>query len=119
MFEFLKTIIDYEIKDIEAKLSPTPGCLYGGIGEVELEVYSSGKANLECKIKHSGIPDGTEVNVVINGYIVDTLTMHGGRAQNHRTFSADAPTSLQAEVGNTVEMEINGQICYRGTFYRD
>ena len=119
MFGFLKTIIDYEIKDVEAKLTPTPECLYGGIGEVELEAYSSGKTNLECKITHSGIPDGTQVNVVINGNIVDTLTMQGGRARNHQTIAADSPATPKADVGDTAEMEINGQVCYRGTFYRD
>ena len=118
MFGFLKNVISYEIKDIEAKCLPTPDCFYGGVGEIELEVFSSGNANLECKIKHSGIPDGTDVDVVVGGNNVATFTMQGGRARCQVSYT-DGQIIPHAEIGDTAEMEINGQVCYRGVFQRD
>lgn len=118
MFGFLKTIINVEIKDVEAKLMPTPECVYGGIGEVEMEVFSAGNAKIECEIKHSGIPDGTQVDVVVGGNTIATLMMQGGRAKARLAF-AEGDSIPQADIGDTAEMEINGQVCYRGTFCRD
>ena len=118
MFEFLKTIINIQVKDIEAKLLPTAECLYGGKGEVELEVFSAGNARAEFEIKHSSIPDGTLVDVIVGGNNIATLVIQSGRAKEYLTYS-EGDNIPQAEIGDAAEMVINGQVCYRGTFYRD
>jgi len=118
VFEFLKTIVNVQVKDIEGKLLPTVECFYGGKGEVELEVFSAGNAKAEFEIKHSSIPDGTLVDVVVGGNNVATLVVQGGRAKEFLTY-AEGDNIPQAEIGDAAELEINGQVCYRGTFQRD
>ena len=118
VFEFLKTIVNIQVKDIEAKLLPTAECLYGGKGEVELEAFSAGNTCVEAEIKYCGVPDGTPVDVTVGGNRIATLVVQGGRAKEYLKFS-EHDNVPQAEVGDTAEMAINGQVCYRGTFYRD
>ena len=118
VFEFLKTIVNIQVKDIEAKLLPTADCQYGGKGEVELEAFSAGNARVEVEIKHCGIPDGTPVDVVVGGNNVATLVVQGGRAKEFLTY-VEGDNVPQAEIGDAAEFEINGQVCYRGKFQRD
>ena len=118
MFSFLKSIISYQVIDLEAKLMPTPDCSFGGKGEVELEVFSSGNARMEIDIKHTVIPDGTPVDFVYNGSTFATVTPFRGYARERFSFGEQQVYPEFAE-GDTVEMRIAGQTCYTGTFYRD
>jgi len=58
MLEFLKKMFRFKKLDPEAKLQPTPECTFGGVGEVEVEVWSDGTASVELSLEHSGAPNG-------------------------------------------------------------
>ena len=73
MFEALKKLLRYKRSEVEASLNPTPECAWGGVGEVEVEVWSDGGVSIEASIKHSGAPDGTELEVYCSGNHVPGL----------------------------------------------
>lgn len=118
MFNFLKSIVTYKVKDIEAKLFPAPGCTYGGKGEVEFEVNSNGVAELEVELKHTGIPNGCIVDVVANGMTLASVSPMNGFIKQHFEFNEiDQQSTLES--GDIIEMKIDGQTLYSGSFQRD
>ncbi|MGI9519128.1 MAG: hypothetical protein ACR2NP_18900, partial [Pirellulaceae bacterium] len=111
VLNFLKSLVNVQTLDLEAKLFPAPSCAWGGKGEVELEAFHNGNARMEVEIKHSGIPDGTSVELVSNGSVIATVTPIGGFIKERYEFSELEPHPEFAE-GDLVEMRIGGQVCY-------
>ena len=118
MFEFLKTLVNIQIKDIEADVFPTPECIFGGKGEVEFELFQNGNASIEFEVKRTTIPDGTVVEVLGGGNYIGELVVQGGRAKQCLKFE-EGQSQPQLEIGDTAEMIIHGQVCYVGTFCQD
>lgn len=120
MFDFLKTIIkvNRKIKDIEANLGPVPGCSYEGVGEVEFEVREDGCANIELELKRTNVTAGTVVEVVCGNEYVGEIHVVGDRNKQRIAF-APGEQLPQLEVGQTVEMIIDGQLCFSGVFHND
>ena len=118
MFSFLKSLVNVQVIDLEAKLFPTPDCNFGGKGEVELEVFKAGHAKMEIDIKHTVIPDGTPVDFVANGLVFATITPFRGYASERFSFDETQSYPEFAE-GDIVEMQVAGQTCYTGMFQRD
>jgi hypothetical protein len=118
MFEFLKKIFRTKRSEIEAKLAPTPDCTWGGVGEIEIESWSDGAVQVEASIKHSGAPDGTELEAWGAGHHLAGLTVRGGYAKAYVSLSADA---LAAPIvsGDEAEFRSGGDTMYRGAFRSD
>ena len=120
MFDFLKTIIkiNSKIKDIEAKLSPVPGCIFDGVGEVEFEAFEDGCGNIELELERTNVPAGTVVEVVCENVYVGEIHVVGARNKQRIAYPS-AETLPQLEAGQTVEMIIDGQVCFAGVFLND
>ena len=118
MLNFLKSLVNAQVLDVEAKLFPSPGCTFGGKCEVELEVFHAGNARMEIEIKHTGIPDGTPVEVVAGGMTIATVQPVGGFAKEYLEY-AEHQVHPELAVGDLVEMRIAGQTCYSGTCRKD
>ncbi|MDH3583301.1 MAG: hypothetical protein OER86_03720 [Phycisphaerae bacterium] len=120
MLNLLKKIFRIKLRELEAKLDPTPDCTHGGRGEVEIESWSDGSVGLEVSIKHTGLPDGTQLEVICGGEAVSAITVRGGYAKEKITFTPEDQTTLRdCKSGDEAEMQQDGQALYRGTFRRD
>lgn len=120
MFEFLKTVlqVSYKIKDIEAKPSPVAGSVHTGLAEVEFEAYDDGRANIELELKRTNVPAGTVVEFVCENVYLGEIRIKGDR-NKQRIAYAPGETLPQLEAGQTVELIIDGQVCFSGVFYND
>lgn len=118
MFEALKKLFRYKRSEVEAHLNPTPECTWGGVGEIEVEVWSDGTVQIEASIKHSGVPDGTELEVCCSGNRVTTLLVNGGYAKVY-VSSGDGSPLPEVGIGDDGELRHDGKTLYRGQFRRD
>ncbi len=118
MLDFLKKIFRFKTKELEANLQPAPGSSHGGRAEVEVEFWSDGEMQIEASVKHSGLPDGTKLDVNCGGRTVATLTVMGGYAkQMVKPSPMSQPPAI--DVGDQADMSSNGTVIYSGTFRRD
>ncbi|NND65525.1 MAG: hypothetical protein HKM24_06140, partial [Gammaproteobacteria bacterium] len=92
MLDLLKKIFRYKKQDLEANLQPTSSCTFGGIGEVEYELWSDKTATVEASIKHSSIPDGSQIDVQCRGQKITSIMVNGGFAK--QAFKSDNIRSL-------------------------
>ena len=120
MFDFLKSIVkvNRKIKDIEAKLYPMADCAYVGQGEIEFEAREDGCANIEMELERTNVPVGTVVEVVCGNVYLGEIHIVSHHNKNRVAF-APGETLPQLEVGQTVEMIIDGKPCFTGIFYND
>lgn len=118
MFDALKKLFRFKRSEVEAKLSPTPECTWGGVGEVEVEHWSDGGVSIEASIKHSGVPDGTELEVWCAGNRITSLLVARGYAKAYVNSGA-ATQSPVVGIGDEAEFRHAGSTLYRGTFRRD
>ena len=118
MIEFLKTVFKTKNIELEAKLQPTPDNTFGGKAEVEFESWSDGTGNIEAEIKHSGIPDGTEVEVVCGGNPIAKMAVLNGFAKAIHEFDDLNPTP-NFSTGDRVQFLLEGIPIFQGQFIPD
>lgn len=121
MFEFLRKLFGgggCRKVELEADLVPAAGCTFGGKAEVEVKRYPCGTVKVEAEIKHSGMPDGSAVEVIVGGRSVMTLTVQSGFAKQEIRFGPEQAMEVPA-VGDAVEMRLGGAGVYEGVFRRD
>ena len=118
MLDALKKLFRYKRIDLEAKMRPTPECTFGGVGEVEFELWSDGAAALEASLKQSGVPNGSDLEVFCGGRSISVLPVAGGYAKVYLTF-AENQTPPAISAGDEAEMRLDGVVMYKGTFRRD
>lgn len=107
-------------EDFEAKLIPTNENEFAksGRGEVERELYSDGNAELKLQFSGTNIPDGSSVNLHINGNIVKDYKVNKGRVYEKINTKSGA-TVPTVKAGDEAEVIYNGQTVLSGTFYPD
>ncbi len=118
MLDWLRKVFSYKTVDLEAKLRPTPECTFGGSGEVEVEVWSDGNASIEAELKNSGVPAGTELELICANARIMNLAVTGGYAKQTLTFS-EPRKPPRIEAGDTAELRLDGRVMYNGTFRLD
>ena len=118
MLDFLKKLVRFKRVDLESKLRPTPECTFGGIGEVEVEIWSDGTASLEASLKHSSVPNGSDLDIYWSGSKLITLPVAGGFAKQVLIFSEDQSVP-EIKAGDEAELRLGDQVLYRGSFRRD
>lgn len=118
MFEVLRRAFRTKRSEVEATLGPTPECAWGGVGGIEVETWSDGAVRIEASIKHSGAPDGTDLDVYGAGHRLTALTVRSGYAKANVSLGADA---LAAPIisGDEAEFRSGGRTLYRGAFRPD
>lgn len=119
MLDFIKSIVRTKVTDLEAKLLPTEACTYGGQAEVEFEMFSDGQGKIEFEIEHADIPVGSIVFVFVGGKHVGEVVTSPGKVKEVVWLNDTILAVPNIEVGEVAEMEIDGEVCYRGQFYRD
>ena len=118
MFNFLAKFFRSKRGEVEAKLYPTPECQFGGVGEVEIETWSDGAVELEVSIKHTGIPDGTKLDVCFGGRKVLSLVVAQGYAKQWLKSSPQVVIPA-INIGDEAEIQYQGNTLYRGQFRPD
>ena len=118
MFKFLAKIFRTKQQELEAKLHPTPQCQFGGVGEVEIEFWSDGVSKLEASVKHTGIPDGAELDVCIRGDKVLSLIVNQGYAKQWLN-SGHGVAIPAVRIGDQAQLRYQGTVLYQGQFRPD
>ena len=118
MLNFISKFFRVKQKEVEAKLLPTNLCTFGGVGEVEIETWSGGIVKLEASLKHSGLPDGAMISVLLSGQQILSFQLSGGYAKKH-IQSTEGYNIPDIAVGEIAEMQYNSQVLYRGPFRPD
>ena len=82
---------------IEAQLS---GAMLNGLvprGEAELETFTDGSRKFEIEVRNVNLPDGTVLNVLVDGTRVGTLTLaaHAGELELKTRDGATLPEIVQ------------------------
>ncbi len=116
MFGFLKKIFRVKTRELEANLYPSPTCTYGGKGEVEISWYSDSSIELELSLKHSGVPDGSEVDFYCGRDKVGTVTVRGGYVKSKEIYH-DMDVDIPA--GTSAEIRLQGSVIYQGQLQPD
>ena len=68
------------LEDYEAKILPIKNSHVTGKGKVEWERYGSGEVEFELKLKKLNIPDGTSLEVHLNGRHLGSAEVQSSRA---------------------------------------
>jgi hypothetical protein len=116
MVTFLKKFFRFKTKEVEAKLRPTAGCTFGGVGEIELGWFTDGSVKAELELKHSSVPDGSEVEFMADGRRLGAAIVQRGFAKAYETLSAE---SFTVKEGSKAELRLNGDTVYEGFFRPD
>ncbi|MEL6362987.1 MAG: hypothetical protein AAFR21_18115 [Pseudomonadota bacterium] len=113
MFGALARIFPVKTRELEAKLTGVQG--HTGYGEVEIDYWSNGRAQVEVELR--GIA-GLAADLVVAGRPVGTVPLDNGRAD----YDFDAqPLSeaFQAQDGDIVEIHQNGIAVLHGVLVVD
>ena len=116
MLRFFSKFFRIKTKELEAKLLPTAECSFGGVGEIELNFFNDGEIRTELSLKHSGVPDSTNLEFFCDGVLIGTTEVSGGYAKKYETISN---RNIKADVGSIAELKINGAVLYKGQFRPD
>lgn len=116
MLGFLKKLFVVQTSEFEAKLRPTPECTFGGVGEIEVSMFSDGKIQLELSLKHSGAPDGARLDFYSGAELLGTVTVKGGYAKSYDKL---LDRTLDISNGSPAELRMDGVTLYQGEFRPD
>ncbi len=117
MFKFFSKIFRVKSSELEAKLSPTPDCKFGGVGEIEIETWSDGEIKVKVSLKHTSIPDGTRVEFICGGHNLAVVNTVNGYAKKYLKPVQDG--FLSVNIGDEAEVRVEGCSLYRGQFRPD
>lgn len=72
-----------EVSDLEARLRPIAGAAAAtrATGNAEREEWDDGSAEFEAHVRGLDLPDGTEIEFVVEGVSVGRAVLTGGRAR--------------------------------------
>ena len=116
MIGFLKKFFVIKTSEFEAKLRPTPECTFGGVGEIEVSMFSDERIQLELSLKHSGVPDGARLDFYSGRELLGTVSAQGGYA---KSYDKIMDRTLDIANGSPAELRIDGVTLYRGEFRPD
>ncbi|HSM09803.1 MAG TPA: hypothetical protein VLA33_12430 [Gemmatimonadota bacterium] len=72
-----------EVSDLEARLRPIAGAAAAprAAGSAEREEWDDGSAEFEAHVRGLDLPDGTEIEFVVEGVTIGRAVLTGGRAR--------------------------------------
>ena len=109
------------VEDFEARLSPTPDAGHAfeaAHGKSEHERFANGEIEFEVHIRDIRVPDGTSLDVRVNGFAVAAVVVENGRISLR--LSRKAGHAIPAvNSGTDIEVWHGAQVVIRGTFAPD
>lgn len=87
-------------------------------GEMEIKHYDNGEKHLEIDLHGLSVPDGAQAQAMIDGKIVQDITIQRGFAHMHYN-SADGEIIPDVQHGSKAEIRYMGELLLEGTFFRD
>lgn len=110
--------------EFEADLFPIPKnwleklSLRSKKGEMEIKHYSHGEKRMEIDLRGIKVPNGEQVQAMIDGKIVRDVTIQRGYARM-RYNSVDGEIIPDVQHGSKAEIRYMGELLLEGTFIRD
>ena len=109
-----------KLSEIEANLYkvPTPKFFRSPKGEVEYKDYDDGEKQLEAKFYGIKAPDGSMVELKLNGTSILNFSLKNGRI-NVKLSSNEGHQIPKMTVDDIVEIALNGTVMLQGKFLPD
>lgn len=109
-----------ELSDFEARLGPVSGVAVaaGGSGKAEREEWDDGSAEFEVHVRGLDLPDGSEIEFVVDGVTLGRAATSGGRARLEYDSRRGDDVPPVAE-GRRLVIRHAGEDLLEGTFRPD
>jgi uncharacterized protein (DUF58 family) len=109
-----------EVEDLEAKLRPQPGveAASRARGAAEREEWDDGEAEFEAFVSGLGLPDGSDVEFVVEGIVLGRVALERGRARlEFDSRSGEDVPPIAAD--QRIEVHHGGTVLMVGQFRHD
>lgn len=87
-------------------------------GEMEIKHYDHGERKMEIDLRGIKIPNGDQVQAMIDGKIIRDVIIQRGFARM-RYSSAEGEIIPEVQHGSKAEIRYKGELLLEGTFFRD
>lgn len=108
------------VEDYEAKLKPVDPERFGikAHGKAEWKRYGNDEEKLSVHIHDVELPDGSELDVYLNGGFVGRITLRGGYGK-FVVESNSGQAAPRAGEGSTTAISLSGGEILKGIFVKD
>lgn len=107
------------LQEYEARFVPSPsGACPAARGKAEWKVYGNGTRRGKVSLSNLDVPDGTVLELVIEGQQIARLSVHRGKARFRRETERreDVPV---VDVDQLLQITYAGQVILHGRFYSE